>query len=200
MKPTINNPNSLLFRWDGRTGLFQGGQCTRFYAFEDELGNETAYEGKPIPVGEAVAGSFPLADVIGEANVNLLVAVESKDAEIKSLKDAAKPLQDALDDANKKIAVLTEQLAAFQPPSDKNGVPQIVTMMQAQLALLSAGLLDRVDEAIASIPGDQGRAAQIEWSKATNVHRDHALINAMQDALGLTSEQIDALFIAAAKL
>ncbi|WP_290906245.1 hypothetical protein [Aquabacterium sp.] len=86
------------------------------------------------------------------------------------------------------------------PPVLVNGVPQEVTMRQAQLALLGAGLLDAVDVAIAAIPGDAGRAAQITWTKSSAVRRDNPLIAQLSAALGLTDAQIDGLFVAAAKL
>ena len=60
-----------------------------------------------------------------------------------------------------------------------------------------AGLLDRVNAIIANLPGDQGRAAQIEWSKAANVHRDHALVAMVQQAFGWTDAEVDALFVEA---
>ena len=51
-------------------------------------------------------------------------------------------------------------------------VPQSVTMRQARLALLGAGLLDDVDAALAAIPdATQRRAAQIEWEYAATVER-----------------------------
>lgn len=86
------------------------------------------------------------------------------------------------------------------PPVVVNGVPQEVTMRQAQLALLAAGLLDDVEAAINSIPGDAGRAARITWTKSSAVKRDNPLIMQMAAALGKTPQQIDGLFILASTL
>lgn len=69
-----------------------------------------------------------------------------------------------------------------------------VSMRQARLALLSAGLLDDVEAAI--VQAD--RAVQIEWEYATVVDRASPLIEAIGPALGLTGAQIDALFADAA--
>ena len=81
------------------------------------------------------------------------------------------------------------------------GVPPVVTMAQARLALLGAGKLAAVDAAIAAIPdAAMKQAAQIEWEYAGTVHRDHGLVSQIGPALGLTSAQIDALFVAASKL
>lgn len=78
----------------------------------------------------------------------------------------------------------------------RNPVPQSVTMRQARLALLGAGLLDDVEAAIAGA----GPAAKIEWDYAAEVQRSSGLVPAMAAALGMTNEQIDALFIDAKKL
>lgn len=80
-------------------------------------------------------------------------------------------------------------------------VPQQVTMRQARLALLRAGLLDNVDAAIAAIPDPvQRKVAQIEWEYATVVERNSPLIQQLTPALGMTEAQMDELFAAAARL
>ncbi|CAN8142811.1 hypothetical protein THIOSC15_820001 [uncultured Thiomicrorhabdus sp.] len=76
-------------------------------------------------------------------------------------------------------------------------VPQVVTMRQARLELLNMGLLDSVNATLAQLNNAQ---AQIEWDYSNEVQRDNALINALSSALGLSSDDIDNLFIEAAKL
>ena len=78
----------------------------------------------------------------------------------------------------------------------RNPVPQQVTMRQARLALLSAGLLDDVEMVIAAA----GRAAQLEWEYAAVVDRSNPAIAAVQQQEALTDAQIDDLFREAAKL
>lgn len=65
-----------------------------------------------------------------------------------------------------------------------------VTMRQARLALLDAGLLNDVDIAVAGA----GRAVQIDWEYATTVERASPLVEAICVGLGLTEEQINQLF------
>jgi len=77
-------------------------------------------------------------------------------------------------------------------------LPQTVTMRQARLALLEAGLLASVEAAIASMTGTEGEAARIEWEYATELRRDHPLVVSLVPALGLTDAQLDALFLSAA--
>ena len=79
-------------------------------------------------------------------------------------------------------------------------VPSAVTMRQARLALLGAGLLDDVEAAIAALPSPQKEAAKIEWEYAQEVQRHNGFVSVLAPMLGLTAEQTDALFIGAANL
>lgn len=78
----------------------------------------------------------------------------------------------------------------------RNPVPQQVTMRQARLALLGAGLLDDVEMVIAAA----GRAAQLEWEYAAMVDRSNPAVAIVQQQKALTDAQIDDLFREAAKL
>ncbi len=78
----------------------------------------------------------------------------------------------------------------------RNPVPQQVTMRQARLALLSAGLLDDVEIVIAAA----GREAQLEWEYAAVVDRSGPIVAIVQQQKALTDAQIDDLFREAAKL
>lgn len=76
-------------------------------------------------------------------------------------------------------------------------VPSSVTMRQARLALLGAGLLASVDAAIDSLTSPQKEAARIEWEYATEVQRSSGLVQMMGASLGLDDAALDALFIEA---
>ena len=89
---------------------------------------------------------------------------------------------------------------APEPEPEVPQVPQSVTMRQARLALLGAGVLSQVEGAINSMPEPQKSAARITWEYSAEVHRHNGLVSQMAPALGMTSEQIDALFIAAAQI
>ena len=78
----------------------------------------------------------------------------------------------------------------------RDPVPQQVTMRQARLALLNAGLLDDVEVVIAAA----GREAQLEWEYAAVVDRSNPAVAAVQQQEALTDAQIDDLFREAAKL
>ena len=80
-------------------------------------------------------------------------------------------------------------------------VPQTVTPRQAKIALLQAGLLDEIETVIASIPDETTRRiAQVEWEYAQEFRRDWQLLNQLAEQAGISQDQIDELFIAAAQI
>lgn len=81
-----------------------------------------------------------------------------------------------------------------------NSVPQEVTMRQARLALLDAGLLANVQTAINSLPEPAKTKAQIEWDYSNALQRSNPFVATLGGALGLDSEALDNLFIQAATL
>lgn len=96
--------------------------------------------------------------------------------------------------ANSAVAAWDE--ANTPAPAPEPSVPLVVSMRQARLALLQAGLLSQVDAAIAA--GNE--ADKITWEYATEVNRSDALVANMSTGLGLTAEQLDNLFTLAASL
>lgn len=76
-----------------------------------------------------------------------------------------------------------------------------ITPRQIRLTLLEAGLLDQVQPAIDGIEDPAIRTAtQIEWEYATQYERDNMMIAAIGGALGLTDEDINALWLRAMAL
>lgn len=85
-------------------------------------------------------------------------------------------------------------------PSMPVVVPKVVTMRQARLALLASGKLSQVDAVIDSLSEPHKSAARIEWDYSSEVQRDKPFVVQIGAALGLTSEQLDQLFVEASKL
>jgi hypothetical protein len=86
-------------------------------------------------------------------------------------------------------------------PDPVSLIPQAVSMRQARLALLQAGILATVDQVIAGItPTEAQQKIKIEWDYATEVDRQWPTLLALQSTLELTDEQVDDLFILAATL
>tara|TARA_R110002153_G_scaffold5393_3_gene25275 strand:- start:3181 stop:3669 length:489 start_codon:yes stop_codon:yes gene_type:complete len=78
-----------------------------------------------------------------------------------------------------------------------------VTNIQMRDALIDKGLHDTVDDIIAAMPEttDQEIVDKKKmydwWQHAATFRRDNARIATMQAALGLTDEEVDAIFLAA---
>ena len=85
-------------------------------------------------------------------------------------------------------------------PAPITYIPQEVTMRQARLALLDAGLLANVQTAINSLPETAKTKAQIEWDYSNTLQRSNPFVATLGAALGLNEAALDNLFIAASKL
>lgn len=86
----------------------------------------------------------------------------------------------------------------YAPPA--SNVPNAVTMRQARLALLQAGLLDDIETAINSLPSPQKEAARIEWEYSQEVQRHNGFVSVLAPGLGLTELDLDQMFVTASKL
>jgi hypothetical protein len=95
-------------------------------------------------------------------------------------------------------ALAPADLQATVPPT----VPTSVTARQAHQALIVMGLYDQVAPAINAIAdATQRRLVQAEWDKSQVFERNRpALIALATGALGMTSAQLDDLFVFAATL
>lgn len=94
-----------------------------------------------------------------------------------------------------------EIFSETQPaPVVGSGLPLVVTMRQARLALLKSGQLAAVNSAIASMPGEAGEAARIEWEFSSTVERNREYVKQIAVGLGMSDKQLDDLFILAATL
>lgn len=87
-------------------------------------------------------------------------------------------------------------VAAFVPPEiPVTPAPSIsVSRLRMKLALKELDLLTTVEAVVAAA----GELAQIYWAEATEFERDHPMVVNLGAAAGLTSEEIDNIFINAA--
>lgn len=93
---------------------------------------------------------------------------------------------------------LSEVLQAYDLTGPVAVVPRSVSPYQARMALLNAGRLDDVEALMAS--PETNPSAKIAWEYATTWERNSAFIAALAPGLGLTEQQVDDLFVAAANL
>lgn len=109
---------------------------------------------------------------------------------------------DARDAALARVTDLEAQIAAASADAvDANGFP-VLTAVQVRIALRQAGITAAmVDAVIAAIPDEVQRdVATAYWEYATQLHRNHPLIAHVAAALGLTDDQVDAMWRAAAAI
>lgn len=131
-----------------------------------------------VPIDLAAVGDY--ADSF---SLSLITERDSLAAQVAELSAAKSTLES-------RVAELEAELSSGV---DENGVATAITPLQGRLALKRAGLLDAVEAAIVQANGE----TQIWWEYATLWHRTHSLLNALAASLGLSSEQVDELFIVA---
>ena len=99
------------------------------------------------------------------------------------------------------VVTVQDQIDAYeaqQLATKRKGM--VVTMRQARLALSQAEKLTFVDDAIAEMQEPDKTTISIEWEYASTVERVSPWIDTMATALGMTGEEMDALFELAATL
>jgi hypothetical protein len=94
----------------------------------------------------------------------------------------------------KQEAKREKEKAAYKAEALK---PVSVTMRQARLALLEAGLLDNVQNIVAGMQGVEGTAARIEWEYSSTMVRSQPLVAQLAAVLKLKPADVDALFLSA---
>lgn len=72
-----------------------------------------------------------------------------------------------------------------------------LSMRQTRLALLNAGLLSKVENAIAGLSEPAKSQVEIEWQYAKDVYRNDDWLIALAGELGLSDQEIDDMFYAA---
>jgi hypothetical protein len=81
-----------------------------------------------------------------------------------------------------------------------NPVPQTVTTRQMHKALAMTNKLSTIKAFIASLPEPNKTLIDIEFNQSNEFQRDNILLNQMAPQLGMTSADVDQLFIYASTL
>jgi hypothetical protein len=184
-------PYELLVRWDDRTGAFKGA-AVRWA------------DGSIQPIGDG-AGGFPLADILGQLQVDALAANESLRTEAAELTERAKSAEQAATTAQgERDAAIADrdriaaELADLRAQIEAQAAQAALSVPAHHLrrALRDAGLRAQVDALIASLPADH--PMREDWEYAPTFRRDAQGIEQVRQALGLTHAQVDDVFRAAA--
>lgn len=86
------------------------------------------------------------------------------------------------------------------PEELKARVPQSITKRQARQELIEAGLVGAVENAINSIEDATQKALMLSWWNDSQTYdRDNPELITMAASIGLTEEQLDAMFLSASK-
>lgn len=82
----------------------------------------------------------------------------------------------------------------------KSRIPQSITKRQARQELIEAGLIGVVEAAINSIEDATQKALMFSWwNDSQDYERDNPELITMAASIGLTEEQLDAMFLSASK-
>lgn len=76
-------------------------------------------------------------------------------------------------------------------------VPREIANWRAKAVLESMGLTSGVEAFLAALPEPQRTVAALAWNGDAKMVRESPMVNALANALELTPEQVDAMFIAA---
>ena len=88
------------------------------------------------------------------------------------------------------------QIVAYEPPAPEPIIPDRVTRRQFRLQLIDAGLLEQVEEWIAT----QNARTQAAYADSGTFLRTDEMLQQGFTGLGFSEEQIDAFFTSAASL
>lgn len=149
---------------------------------------------------ERASGGIAIMRLIGDADAATCIA-RWKDANPGEYVTHAQIAEAALPTDRSTRATWSLVDGAVVIDQSLTPVPQVVTRRQARSALLLAGKLNLVQPAIDAIPDPVQRGLmQIEFDDSQTFERQRPSLIALASALGLTSDQVDQLFITAASL
>lgn len=77
-------------------------------------------------------------------------------------------------------------------------IPQEVSRLQARIALYNSGLLAQIEEYM-SLP-ETPFITKLAWNEALVFRRDSPLVSQLAALIGLTSDQLDELFVTASQI
>lgn len=132
-------------------------------------------------------GIKPFDEIDESEKIPANLKVDKYQENIPSLKEIAQSiLKEEVDDLINNHDLMLEKLKDY----DEKGVPRKISIRQAKLALLEAGLLEKIESMIQNA----SKATQISWEYATEFERSNELILFFQQQAKLSNEFVDELF------
>lgn len=86
-----------------------------------------------------------------------------------------------------------------EPDEPAEVVPQTITRRQLRRALLAADLLTQMNAALETWAEPRRSRARIDWQDGAEFERDDRTVKGLANDLGITSNQLDLIFIAASR-
>ena len=93
-----------------------------------------------------------------------------------------------------------QALIGGEVPAMPPRIPREIANWRAKAILASMGMIDQVEAAIASLPEPERTVITVAWQGDARLARNGPTVTALAPALGLSPEQVDAMFIAAEDL
>ena len=140
--------------------------------------NITSDTGSPVPLDLTA-----LAALLPDINAAALLAADAGQAAVAAL--AAKDAE---------IETLTARI------DELTALPETIANWRAKAVLALAGLIPAVELALDSMPEPGRTVARYAWDGGADLARNGPTVLALAAALGLTDEQLDAMFTQAASL
>ena len=98
------------------------------------------------------------------------------------------------------LAAQREASMAARRAAMPSPVPKEIANWRAKAVLEIAGLLPTVEATLAAMPGEAGIVARSAWAAGAPFARNGPTVTTLSVALGLTGEQVDAMFRQAAAI
>ncbi|EFC32469.1 TPA: hypothetical protein RTG46_001394 [Campylobacter jejuni] len=165
-------------------------ECKEFLNQCLEKKDKDKYDFFIYEIYELTWGSKPFDEIDESEKIPANLKVDKYQENIPSLKEIAQGvLKEEVDELINNHPLMLEKLKDY----DENGIPRKITIRQAKLALLEAGLLDDIEVMIQSAD----KSIQINWEYATEFERKNELILFFQQQTKLSDAFVDELFIKA---
>ena len=98
--------------------------------------------------------------------------------------------------ADELVEMTESEVSAHLNPPRPVIVPGVVSRFQARAALYKANMLESAELAVSN----SDPLTKLAWADAQEFRRDSPILQSIAQALGLTSDDLDALFVSASEI